>query len=152
MSQVEHFADNVSRLFGLHKLTRSEIEKALPIKVSYSTLSKWEAGTRTPSFAKALEVGAFFGIAADRLATAEFEDLLAHELADPRRFQAVEVKIRAVRRGLRSVPPPLPRVRSIESGGEDTAMETVEMIGSDPAVSSPLHAKKDEEQAPKETV
>jgi hypothetical protein len=48
-------------------------------------------------------VGEFFGVPADRLATAEFEDLLQNELADPERFQAVETRIHYARSGIRPV-------------------------------------------------
>jgi hypothetical protein len=58
-----------------------------------------------------LRVGEFFGVPADRLAPAEFADLLQHELADPERFQAVETRIHHARAGLRSV-------EGVESGRE----------------------------------
>jgi hypothetical protein len=48
-------------------------------------------------------VGEFFGVPADRLATAEFDDLLQNELANPERFKAVETKICYARSGLRPV-------------------------------------------------
>jgi len=125
---------------GLHRLTRPEAELLFSdskTKISYSTLAKWETGARSPSFRTALKVGSVLMVPADRLATAEFEDLLANELADPIRFQAVEVKIRKVRRGLRSVP----AGESGERAGEDNAMESVDMVGRDPVVSSPLRGK-----------
>jgi hypothetical protein len=50
-----------------------------------------------------LWVREFFGVPADRLATAEFEDLLQNELANPERFRAVETKIRYAGSGLRPV-------------------------------------------------
>lgn len=69
-----------------------------------STISKWGSGSRSPSFLTALKVGEFFGVSADRLATAPFEDLLAHELADPERFKAVEARIHKAKTGLNPVP------------------------------------------------
>ncbi len=39
---------------------------------------------------------------ADRLAIAQFEDLLQHELADPERFQSVEAKIAQARTAARA--------------------------------------------------
>jgi hypothetical protein len=44
-------------------------------------------------------------VPADRLAAAEFIDLLQHELADPERFEAVETRIHRARAGLRAVEP-----------------------------------------------
>jgi hypothetical protein len=60
-------------------------------------------GLRQPSFATGLKVGEFFGVPADRLATAEFTDLLQDELADPERFEVVETRIHHARAGLRPV-------------------------------------------------
>lgn len=68
-----------------------------------STLTKWNAGIRKPSFETALRVGEYFGVPADRLARAEFTDLLQKELCDPERFDAVEKKIHHARVGLQSV-------------------------------------------------
>jgi len=42
-------------------------------------------------------------VAADRLANAPFEDLLANELADPQRYQATERRIEKARAKLKSV-------------------------------------------------
>jgi transcriptional regulator with XRE-family HTH domain len=89
------FPDNVRRLFGLHALSGSEAAKLLGI--SQSTIVKWAQGTRAPSFKTALIVGDFFQISADRLATAEFSDLLANELANPERFRTVEQRISRAR-------------------------------------------------------
>ena len=61
------------------------------------------ADRHAPSFRAALQVGEFFGVAADRLANAPFEDLLADELADPQRYQATERRIKKARAKLKSV-------------------------------------------------
>jgi transcriptional regulator with XRE-family HTH domain len=89
---MNRFPDNLNRLLGLHSLSAREAAQMLDL--SPSTFAKWGTGLRQPSFATALRVGEFFGLPADRLATAEFEDLLEHELADAGRFKAVEGKIR----------------------------------------------------------
>jgi transcriptional regulator with XRE-family HTH domain len=86
---------------GIHNLTAREAAKILGL--SQSTFAKWGTGLRHPSFATALRVGEFFGVPADRLATAEFEDLLQNELANAERFQAVEARIRHARSGPRPV-------------------------------------------------
>lgn len=98
---MEQFRNNLSRLLGLHNLTAREAAQILGL--SQSTVGKWGTGLRQPSFATALKVGEFFGIPADRLATAEFTDLLQHELADPERFEGVETRIHHARAGLRPV-------------------------------------------------
>jgi len=98
---MQRFPDNLNRLLGIHNLTAREAAKILDL--SQSTFAKWGTGLRQPSFATALMVGEFFGVPADRLATAEFEDLLQNELANPERFHAVETKIRYARSGLRPV-------------------------------------------------
>jgi transcriptional regulator with XRE-family HTH domain len=98
---MDEFRNNLIRLLGLHGLTSREAAQILGL--SESTVGKWGTGLRQPSFATALRVGEFFGIPADRLATAEFPDLLQHELADPERFHAVETRIHHARAGLRPV-------------------------------------------------
>jgi transcriptional regulator with XRE-family HTH domain len=98
---MDEFRNNLSRILGLHNLTAREAAKILGL--SQSTVGKWGTGLRQPSFATALKVGEFFGVPADRLATAEFTDLLEHELADPERFEAVETRIQHAHAGLRAV-------------------------------------------------
>jgi transcriptional regulator with XRE-family HTH domain len=92
---MNRFPDNLNRLLGLHALSAREAAEMLGL--SHSTFAKWEAGTRQPSFSMALRLAEFFGVPTDRLATAAFEDLLQHELADPERFRTVEAKIQQAR-------------------------------------------------------
>jgi DNA-binding XRE family transcriptional regulator len=98
---VERFPDNLFRILGLHLLTAREAAKILGI--SESALGKWGTGARRPSFDAALQVSEFFGLDANRLAQAKFEDLLQRELADPDRFRAVEARIHSGRTGLKAV-------------------------------------------------
>lgn len=98
---MERFADNLARLLGLHRLTARGAAEMLDL--SESALAKWGTGLRRPSFDTALRVSDFFGVGAQRLAQAQFEELLADELADPDRFRAVEKKIQSHRVGLRAV-------------------------------------------------
>ena len=114
---MERFPDNLFRLLGLHRLTAREAAGMLDI--SESALGKWGAGARRPSFETALRVSDFFGVPANRLAQAEFEDLLENELADAKRFQAVEAKIRHARTGLKAV-------EHLEAG------ETVDVVTGEP--------------------
>jgi DNA-binding XRE family transcriptional regulator len=71
----------------------SGAEAAKLLGISQSTIAKWSQGTRAPSFKTAMMLGAFFLLPAERLATADFSDLLANELANPQRFQTVEKRI-----------------------------------------------------------
>lgn len=96
---MDHFADNLGRLLGLHGLSAKEAAKML--SMSESAFSKWAMGTRSPSFSTALAVGEFFNVPADKLARAEFGELLEHELADKQRFEIVEQRIAKQRTGLR---------------------------------------------------
>ena len=73
------------------------------MSLSESASSKRAMGTRSPSFNTALAVGDFFNVPADRLARAEFGDLLEHELASKARFDLVEHKIGKARGGLHIV-------------------------------------------------
>jgi transcriptional regulator with XRE-family HTH domain len=102
---MEHFADNLNRLLGLHGLSAKEGASILGL--SQSALSKWSTGERKPSFPTALTVGEFFHVPADRLARAEFGDLLANELASRDRFEDVEKEISRRRSGLHIVPKPV---------------------------------------------
>ncbi len=95
------FADNLERLLGLHRLTSRQFSEL--VDVSESVLSKWQSGDRSPSFGSALLIADFFGVPADRLARADFDELLTHELADPERFREVEGEIRRRRSTLMSV-------------------------------------------------
>jgi transcriptional regulator with XRE-family HTH domain len=98
---MELFPENLRRLLGLHDLDQAEAAEMLGM--SKASFSAWNSGRRQPSFQTALHIGEFFGVPADRLARAEFEDLLAHELADPDRFREVEAEIRRRRSTLREV-------------------------------------------------
>jgi transcriptional regulator with XRE-family HTH domain len=99
---MEHFSDNLVRLMGLHALPAKETAKLLGM--SQSAFSKWASGSRQPSFTTALAIGEFFRVPADRLARAEFSELLANELSSADRFKAVEHDIRL--RRLYGVPKP----------------------------------------------
>ena len=105
---MEHFADNLSRLLGLHGMSAKEAASLLGM--SQSAFSKWSSGDRNPSFATALTVGEFFRVPADRLARAEFGDLLEHELTSRERFEEVESEIARRRSGLYAVPSDMPVV------------------------------------------
>jgi len=71
--------------------------------VSDATMSSWMNGKSTPSLAKAIDIADLFQISTDRLMGAEFPDLLAHELADPDRFDRVEKRIKRGRTKLTAV-------------------------------------------------
>ncbi len=86
------FTDNFIRLLGLHGLSQHFTAQLLG--VSEATMSAWMNGKSTPSLAKAIDIAELFQITTDRLMGAEFSDLLANELADPKRFDRVEKRIK----------------------------------------------------------
>ena len=61
--------------------------------MSEAAFSTWFTGRREPNFKTAMKISAFFEVPPDRLATADFGDLLANELADQERYSRVETKI-----------------------------------------------------------
>ncbi|SRR6266508_4593000 len=84
--------NNLRRLFGLHSLSTREASANLHI--SEQALSELQSGKRaSPRFSTIHTIAQFFEVPSDRLANVPFEELLAHELADPARFQQVEAKI-----------------------------------------------------------
>jgi transcriptional regulator with XRE-family HTH domain len=86
------FGDNLARLLGVHRLTGSRASSLLD--VSPQALSDWSHGKRQPEPDTLERVSKFFDVRPERLAHAEFADLLANELADPQRFERVEARIR----------------------------------------------------------
>lgn len=99
---VEHFADNLERLLGLHKISAKEAASLLGL--SQSSFSKWSTGKRNPGFGTALKLGEFFQVSAEKLARSPFSELLANELSSAERFEQVERKIQGRRTGLQAVP------------------------------------------------
>jgi transcriptional regulator with XRE-family HTH domain len=95
------FSSNLKRLLGIHDLTYREAAKLT--NMSYQAYTSWAQGGRTPSFKTALVIGEFFGVPANRLAEANFEDLLEHELSDPERYRQVEARIKKARSRLQLV-------------------------------------------------
>jgi transcriptional regulator with XRE-family HTH domain len=98
---MDNFASNLRRLSGMHDLTQTEVGELLGL--TKGTLSSWNAGRRSPSFATAQAVAKLFRISEGRLAQATFDDLLEHELADPKRFHEVEQEIHRRRHPLKAV-------------------------------------------------
>jgi transcriptional regulator with XRE-family HTH domain len=95
------FTDNFVRLLGLHGLSQHFTAQLLG--VSEATMSAWMNGKSTPSLPKAIDIAELFQVSTDRLMGAEFSDLLANELADPDRFERVEMRIKRGRTKLASV-------------------------------------------------
>jgi transcriptional regulator with XRE-family HTH domain len=88
------WADNVSRLAGLHGLSHDQLAKLLDM--SPQTISTWRSGKRRPSGDAFLAVGEFFEIDPVQLNQRSFEGLLSW-VSDPERFKAVEAKIKRSR-------------------------------------------------------
>ena len=90
------FGENLRRLLGLHDLRGREAARL--IGVSPQSLSEWMRGHRQPNLRMLLRVSSFLEINGERLLQAPFRELLSRELADGRRFDRVEAKIRTHRR------------------------------------------------------
>jgi len=97
---MEHFADNLYRVLGLHRLTAADATSL--IDVSAQTLSEWKRG-KSPNLNTLLRVAEFFEIHGDRLVNAPFTELLTNELCDADRFERVEHKIRAHQTTLKAI-------------------------------------------------
>jgi transcriptional regulator with XRE-family HTH domain len=95
------FTDNFVRLLGLHRLSQHFTAQLLG--VSEATMSAWMNGKSQPSLGKAIGIADLFQVSTDRLMGAGFADLLAHELADPDRFERVEARIKRGLTPLKSV-------------------------------------------------
>ena len=55
-------------------------------------------GERRPTEERLAQIGDIFGIGAERLANASFDELLQNELADPKRYRSAEKRIAALDR------------------------------------------------------
>ena len=92
----DRFADNLQRVMGVHRLSSNATAALLGI--TPATLSSWLNGRASPNLHRAISVAQLFRINTERFLQVPFSDLLAHELADPERFEQVEREIHA-RRG-----------------------------------------------------
>lgn len=89
------FGENLRRLLGLHDLRAREAARM--IGVSPQSLSEWMRGHRQPNLQMLLRVASFLEINGERLVRAPFRELLEREVADQRRFDRVETKLRRQR-------------------------------------------------------
>jgi transcriptional regulator with XRE-family HTH domain len=89
------FGENLRRLLGLHDLRGRDAARL--IGVSPQSLSEWMRGRRQPNLQMLLRVSSFLEIGSERLLRAPFRELLVREVADRRRFDQVEAKIRSQR-------------------------------------------------------
>ncbi len=89
------FGENLRRLLGLHDLRAREAARM--IGVSPQSLSEWMRGHRQPNLQMLLRVASFHDINGERLVRAPFRELLEREVADQRRFDRVETKLRRQR-------------------------------------------------------
>jgi transcriptional regulator with XRE-family HTH domain len=92
---VHPFGENLRRLLGLHDLRAREAARM--IGVSPQSLSEWMRGHRQPNLQMLLRVASFLEINGERLVRAPFRELLEREVADQRRFDRVETKLRRQR-------------------------------------------------------
>jgi len=85
-----HFADNLERLLGLHRLRAEDVHALLG--VSMTTVSNWRNGHKTPGLESAAKLAELFEVNAVDLVYLPFPELL-HEIASPERFERVEKKL-----------------------------------------------------------
>jgi len=94
--KIMAWGDNMRRLFGVHDLTNADAADLLGF--SQQAISEWVSKTRAeprqPNLTTLLRCADFFHISGDRLARADFAELLEQELADADRFRQVEAEIR----------------------------------------------------------
>jgi transcriptional regulator with XRE-family HTH domain len=124
MPPSDRFADNLQRLAGLHGLTMKRA--AALADVSESVVSKWASGDRHPSFTSALKFAVIFDVPADRLARADFGELLENELADAEKFRRVEKTLEELSRkfeGQDETVTPIGTKRSRKGRGGGSAAE-----------------------------
>jgi transcriptional regulator with XRE-family HTH domain len=89
--QMSRFADNLSRMAGMHAVSHDHLAKLLGL--SPQTISMWRAGKRSASAEALLAVGGFFEIDPVALSNEDFAELLPL-LAQPERFNRIEAKIK----------------------------------------------------------
>jgi transcriptional regulator with XRE-family HTH domain len=85
------WADNLSRLMGMHRLSGSQASPLL--RMSRQGISEWMTAKRMPTTHHLLAVGRFFEVPPASLVTSTFSELLAGPLGDSERFARVEKKI-----------------------------------------------------------
>ena len=85
------FAENFSRLLGMHDLTDRQAAQLL--RLAPQTISMWRRTDREPSANTLHAIANFFEINSLDLGARPFQEMLPM-LADPERFQRVEKKIR----------------------------------------------------------
>lgn len=96
------WADNVTRLAGMHGLTHQQLAELLGL--SPQTISLWRSGKRQPSAAPMMAMSKLFHIDLVALSDQPFRELLPL-VADQDRFDATELAIRQHRRPLKAVSP-----------------------------------------------
>jgi transcriptional regulator with XRE-family HTH domain len=89
--EMGRFADNLSRLAGMHAVSHDRLAKLLGL--TPQTISMWRAGKRSASAEALLAVGSFFEIDPVALSNQGFAELLPL-LAQPERFNRIEAKIK----------------------------------------------------------
>jgi transcriptional regulator with XRE-family HTH domain len=87
---LSRFADNVSRLAGMHGLSLEQLARLLGLTAQ--TISLWRSGKRRPSGDALLAVGDLFGIDPVALSHHTFSELMPL-LAQPEQYERVEARI-----------------------------------------------------------
>lgn len=88
--------DTLPRLLGLHNLSGAKLAAHLGVSTQYVWMLM--NGERVPTDARLHEVARLFGIDAERLLDAPFDELLQTDLADPARYRDTEKRIAILKR------------------------------------------------------
>jgi transcriptional regulator with XRE-family HTH domain len=99
MPTTNHFANNITRLAGMHGLTQSQLAKALG--VTPQSVSLWRSG-REPSTTVVMKASDVFQLAAEKLFLVEFEELMPL-MAEPEHYRTVEKNIQRALSDLKGV-------------------------------------------------
>jgi transcriptional regulator with XRE-family HTH domain len=91
-----HLANTLPRLLGIHNLSGAKLAAHLGVSTQYVWMLM--NGERAPTDARLHKIARLFGIDAERLLDAPFEELLQAEIADPSRYRETEKRIATLKR------------------------------------------------------
>ena len=99
MRATSHFANNITRLAGMHGLTQSQLAKVLG--VTPQSVSLWRSG-REPSTSVIIKASEVFRLPAEKLFSVEFAELLPL-MDDPEDYREVDRNIQRALSNLKGV-------------------------------------------------
>ena len=99
MPETSHFANNITRLAGMHGLTQSQLAKVLG--VTPQSVSLWRSG-REPATTVVMQASHIFQLAAEKLFSVEFEELMP-DMAEAEHYRIVEKNIQRALSNLKGI-------------------------------------------------